>query len=264
MPATRSFTLSSHQQSLREHIQFHFGPGYLTVFLLLILAPASLLAQGDESNESRSSWLEAGLVCGGLVLCQTVDDEINDWTQERRNGDLETFSDVVRPFGGPAVYVPVGAGLYLTGLISGNNKARHAAERVCVSLAFAGLASGGLKYLAGRSRPSSGAPSHQFRPFSKKTSIPSGHTTMAFTLAGALSREIDNHWATAGLHLLAGSVGLSRMIDELHWLSDIVAGALLSHSMISLVYDHVLPGENSGLTTRWTEGGPALAWQAGF
>ncbi|MFH1844643.1 MAG: phosphatase PAP2 family protein [bacterium] len=224
----------------------------------------STAPEDNATKEGISPWLETGLVFGGLVLCQTADDEINDWLQRRRNDKLESFADIVRPFGGPAVYVPVGAGLYLTGLISGNTEARQAAERICLSLTIAGLSSGSLKYLAGRSRPSSGAPSDRFRPFCRLTSFPSGHTTMAFTLAGSISREIDNRWATAGLHLLAGSVGLSRLIDELHWLSDIVAGALLSRYVTSLVYDHVLPGEDSGVTACWTVAGPTLAWCAGF
>jgi membrane-associated phospholipid phosphatase len=65
--------------------------------------------------------------------------------------------------------------------------------------------------------------------------MPSGHTTMAFAFATALSDDIRRPWATVGLSTLAVGVGWSRINDNHHWLSDVAAGAVLGITSAKLV-----------------------------
>lgn len=56
-------------------------------------------------------------------------------------------------------------------------------------------------------------------------SFPSGHTVTAFAVAGSLS--VFYHAEAFTLFFLAASVGASRVILGLHFLNDVLAGALL-------------------------------------
>jgi membrane-associated phospholipid phosphatase len=84
----------------------------------------------------------------------------------------------------------------------------------------------GVKFLTGRERPNSADGAHSFDPFrTGDTSFPSGHTALAFGMATALAAEVPGAWDDVGFLGLATATGLSRINDNRHWLSDVVAGA---------------------------------------
>jgi membrane-associated phospholipid phosphatase len=73
-----------------------------------------------------------------------------------------------------------------------------------------------LKLVANRERPNS----------ANRFSFPSGHTYGAFASATALSYAYG--WKAAVIMFpVATFVGLSRMADDEHWLSDVVGGTFL-------------------------------------
>ena len=71
-------------------------------------------------------------------------------------------------------------------------------------------------------------------------SFPSGHTTAAFAFATIVAHEWD---AVPGVPVLAygmaTAVGLSRMNDNAHWASDVLAGAVIGYvSATAVEYLH--------------------------
>lgn len=62
------------------------------------------------------------------------------------------------------------------------------------------------------------------RPNGKKLSFPSGHTSSAFATAGSVAYSYGP-WAGVPAFAAASYIGLSRVANNAHWLSDIVAGA---------------------------------------
>jgi hypothetical protein len=58
-------------------------------------------------------------------------------------------------------------------------------------------------------------------------SYPSSHTSVSFTLAEVLHQEFKEKsvWISVSGYLLASSVGAMRILNNRHWLSDVVAGA---------------------------------------
>lgn len=88
-----------------------------------------------------------------------------------------------------------------------------------------------LKYAAGRLRPDETAdPDAWFRSGS---SFPSSHASITFAIGGVLaeSGNDDYRWARRVLgYGIATAVAYSRVHDDVHWLSDTVAGAALGLS----------------------------------
>lgn len=62
---------------------------------------------------------------------------------------------------------------------------------------------------------------------SNKHSFPSGHTATAFMTATMLTKEYGHKspWVGIGAYSVASAMGLMRIADNKHWLSDVLAGA---------------------------------------
>ena len=76
------------------------------------------------------------------------------------------------------------------------------------------------------------------RPNGAPQSFPSGHTTLAFTNAGVLYNEFKNTspvLAYSG-YAFAATTGSFRMINNKHWLSDVLTGAGIGIISAELVY----------------------------
>jgi membrane-associated phospholipid phosphatase len=201
------------------------------------VAVAALLAVGTlgrpqpvQSQEphpaSQLHWWQGLVAIGGYAILTTVDDDLQRLAQDNRSGTSNDFASVTRKMGQPEVYGTVALGVLATGLLSRNPKIRDAGVRLTWSLAMTGVITEAVKLAVGRHRPSnSGSDADDFRPFSGQTSAPSGHAAMAFSLATTLSDEIHRPWATAILYTLATGTAWSRVNDNVHWFSDVVAGA---------------------------------------
>jgi hypothetical protein len=77
------------------------------------------------------------------------------------------------------------------------------------------------------------------RPDSKKlTSFPSGHTAQAFAAATFMAREYGhkNIWYSIGAYTVATGVGAMRVMNNRHWISDVLAGAGIGILTTNLAY----------------------------
>ena len=124
-------------------------------------------------------------------------------------------------------------------------------EAITVSTQVTGL----LKGLFGRARPYAAAgDAGDFDlggGFGSATrrSFPSGHTSMAFTLASVVSAETAHRWPRARrvvaplAYAAATGVGLARMYNDKHWASDVALGAAIGTLSGRMVvrYAHARP-----------------------
>ena len=96
-----------------------------------------------------------------------------------------------------------------------------------------------MKYSFGRQRPGNSA-SYQ--------SFPSGHTAVAFATATNLSYSYG--WRAAAVSFpIALFVGASRLADDMHWGSDVVAGAFIGFIIARACSESESPGQlAAGLT----------------
>jgi membrane-associated phospholipid phosphatase len=130
-----------------------------------------------------------------------------------------------------------GAGLYLIGRASKKTRTADLGLHSVEAMVTADLVTTGMKVFFGRARPfADPANNYDFQLFrglkdDKYRSFPSGHATNAFAFASAVSRETEMWWPRSrwyvGTVMYGGAtlVGLSRMYNNQHWASDILAGA---------------------------------------
>ncbi len=232
----------------------------------LCLSSAASATDDIDATPDRPWLLRTAVVIGGAGLLMTLDEGTRDWALDHQTESYETAADVVRPWGEWPAYVPVGVGLTLGGLAAGDDAVKVAGERVVLSIAISAVAEGALKYTLSRRRPTSAEGPDEFEFFGSHSSMPSGHATVAFALAASLAGDIDRTWASAGLYGVATASSLARLIDDMHWLSDLWVGAAVGFFSAEFVTDRILAPHHERRRGRTPElalspSGLALSWR---
>jgi membrane-associated phospholipid phosphatase len=179
----------------------------------------------EPPSRRAVEWYHLGAGLGIVALASLVDDPLRDELQSHRTNFKDDVSGVFRQMGEPEIYGTIGLGTLTVGVITGNDRITRAGGRISGGLLIAAATTTFLKHATGRGRPSHFSDPHRFRPFSGRDSWPSGHATMAFALAASVSDEIRSTPVTVTLYSAATLTGWSRMNDNRHWLSDVLAGA---------------------------------------
>jgi len=167
-----------------------------------------------------------------------------------------------------AFAAPAGAILFYgaQGLFDDDDRAMQTAGMYTEAAAFSLLATGLLKVATGRERPvAPGTNNGQFHPGSfndSRTSFPSGHVALAFSVVGVLSADRDVPWWATPLAALGGSVTMfGRVRDKRHWASDTVAAALIGFGIGRFVGTR---RDGSGFQPMLTSGGAGVQWGTRF
>ena len=136
---------------------------------------------------------------------------------------------------GVALGVPVIMGA--VALIEQDDDLLKNALYIGVSIGVDGVLTYGLKEVTHRPRPYTTYPD-LITPYSTETSLsfPSGHTSLAFATATALSLKYPKWYVIAPTYLWACSVGYSRMNMGMHYPTDVLAGALLGAGSAYVTY----------------------------
>jgi len=149
--------------------------------------------------------------------------------ENQTSGGSSFFSNATK-LGEPQYSIVLGGGIYLAGLFANSHEVRVTGRLVFESLLLAGVSTTVLKSLLGRSRPYMNQGNGEFKFFQQNDdflSMPSGHTTVAFSVASVLASRIDRWWASVGLYGAATLCGISRMYLDRHWFTDVIIGAAI-------------------------------------
>ena len=175
-------------------------------------------------HATPTQWKRAALAAGAIAASAALDETVRDTSRANQGRVADKVAEVVEPFGGRygdrVLY-----GFLLAGAATGNDKAKAVAfDGLVSSLLATKVAAPLLKELVGRDRPNEATGAFEAHGGS---SFPSSHATQAFAIASVVSAHYDSRWVGAGAYGLAALVGASRIHHDAHWLSDVVAGAVI-------------------------------------
>lgn len=181
-------------------------------------------------------WLYTAGVGAILAVTITQDSEIRNAVQDNTGNFSDGLATYVGEPLGNLLYVLPALAITYTGAHYGNNlELKGAAYMGVKATVIGGIAALSLKSLFQRRRPDAGTAANSefwLGPFPIRNddfhSFPSGHTTVAFALATSISEYYkDDIWVALTLYPLATITAWSRVYDDRHWASDVVAGAAL-------------------------------------
>jgi len=162
-------------------------------------------------------WTRFGEGVALILAVHSVDHRL--LRDAQRIGHDQFFHDVT-PFGGgrgeEVTFVMIGAGW-----LTRDQRMLNAGVDALESSTFSSFVTKARKKIARRERPN----------HSDNQSFPSGHATNAFALATAIASDYrDKPVVPIIAYALATSVAVARVHDNVHFPSDVVAGALIGRA----------------------------------
>jgi membrane-associated phospholipid phosphatase len=172
-----------------------------------------------ETTRSFWGWNLVLILAGAgtaLVLSQTdIDKKIQDAL-----GDPENIFTEIGYIGGHGITVSgIAALTYTLGRLTSNEKTITTGKALIEAQILTFSVTGITKLSSGRKRPS-GDKSRI------SSSFPSGHASASFALASVID-VMYGHKIGIPLYAFAGFIGFSRIVDNEHFLSDVLFGAVL-------------------------------------
>ena len=179
---------------------------------------------------NAQDWAVTAAVVGGTAVLFSLDRTARQSAHESISPSADRVFNLGREYGREIYALSLSGGLYAGGLLLKSNDLRTTGRMLFESVAIAGVLNMALKSLIGRSRPQTDEGPFRFRGFQSSlehTSLPSGHTTVAFSVSSILASRLRNRYASIGLYALASVTAGSRVYHDNHWLSDTFLGAAL-------------------------------------
>jgi PAP2 superfamily len=237
--------------SLRKGLQprrsgradLHARVGGLALALLLA-ASASAQLLHTLGNDAKSlatapfhwrkhEWARFGEGVALVAAAYAADPSIQRFVQRNRMHASDQFSTNVMRLGG-GLGQDITIAMIAGGWLAKDDHLRDTGIEALESSVWAsGLVTPALKRIAGRARPIHELGARSWHPFdSTYESFPSGHSTNAWAIATVIAtRYDDNRVVPVIAYAAASSVSFARVDINVHWASDVIAGALIGRAV---------------------------------
>jgi len=188
-------------------------------------------------NWNKTDWFTSISICAATALAMPADQPVSNFFSANQSDFTANFSKyAIEPLGSGLYLLPALGLSFAGGVVTGDKKLQYASFKSAEAWIFAAGATQAAKQLLHRRRPYDSpddpfifeGPGISFT----HTSFPSGHTSTAFAVATVWARVYaDTPWVGVVSYTTAALVGISRMHDQQHWLSDVLAGAAIGYWM---------------------------------
>jgi membrane-associated phospholipid phosphatase len=211
----------------------------LTIKSYFILLGTDLVQEvTGPFHATGKTWIKVGefaVLETGLYFFADKAVQRTTTTFMKENPGLKNTSEFITAFGASyEAYTLAAFGLY--GVIFKSNKVKTTTLLATQSYLAAGAMSYAVKFLGGRQRPNADVPDPNNMVWngpsshSLESSFPSGHTTAAFSAATVFAQEYKDQILIPVIAYSAATlVGISRISQNAHWLTDVFAGAALGY-----------------------------------
>ena len=197
-------------------------------------------------HQTKKEWIHIGMYGASVAALSIIADEPAQRYASRMhdsNNFVSGISGYATSFGGRyELYTLAALGGY--SFISNNKKLQTTSLLATQAYITSGIIESVSKYITGRQRPLYYNPNnpepeptfhgllyslgHNSYNHKISTSFPSGHSTVAFAVAAVFAEQYKNTaWVPAVAYSAASLVALSRITENKHWTTDVVAGATL-------------------------------------
>ena len=217
------------------------------IIAVLCLMPGLAQAQTADTIHTKHSLIDGSdaALAAAFAVATAIAAPGDRWVTRQLQDDarqanrvLNRGAAVFRIVGHPGAII-AGGGLYAGGLLAGDRRVEDLGLHTLESVLLAETLTSAVKIVAGRARPFKSPDNARnfklFRGFKDDDykSFPSGHATAAFALASTVTAETslwwrDSRWIVGPIMYGAATLtGLSRIYNNQHWASDVVAGAAI-------------------------------------
>ncbi|MFD2566488.1 phosphatase PAP2 family protein [Pseudotenacibaculum haliotis] len=188
----------------------------------------------------KKQWNHFLYIAGGTAALYHVDDEVDSWVNGWRGNVPDWLADYGNEYGNPNNNYMITGAVYLTGLLTKDEKLRRTGVLLISSASAAGLLQQVSKRIIGRARPRANRGSDVFDPFHidrvrDYDSFPSGHAMLGFTNAYVIAKQFKSPWIKAGLYTVGSIPGIIRIVDRFHWISDIAFSTVISIFIVEAI-----------------------------
>jgi hypothetical protein len=209
-------------------------------------------------------WLHVGETLALVGVAHQYDDDVRTHFVARMSEPLSgkdphSIRDAL-----PAATIV--AGTWAAAFLAQNSDGYEEGREMLEAAGFSAITTTLFKYTAQRSRPNESTDPNDWR--ASGDSFPSMHTSAAFAIGTVLAESGgDNHrWIRRFLgYGLAGATAYARLHDNVHWLSDTVAGAAVGMATARFVLRRGESRDRSKTVSLLpVEGGLMLSYYATF
>jgi membrane-associated phospholipid phosphatase len=190
---------------------------------------------------SRRGWIFAALGAAlALGVSLWFDTAVQDWIAQHQSPGLRSFMEGVSRAGDWPEHVGLGLVLIAIAWSRGSKNWMRVFAAMILACALAGIVARALKIGTGRARPNVQTEERWTGPqfSSKYNAFPSGHTAASSAFFATL---VFAGWRIgSGLLLIPALIAFSRMYVAAHYLSDVVAAALLGLLVAWFVAERVV------------------------
>lgn len=196
----------------------------------------SQLREGDNRRYLLRAVVPAAALIGtGIYTMQDNGFYSSHDARDLRHKVAPEFSTRVDDY---LMFLPIA---YMYGFNAFSSQNRHEMPRQTALLLASGVLTSAIVW-----------PSKKFtnidRPNGENHAFPSGHTAYAFTIATLVDKEFRHKspWISVGSYTLAGATGVLRVMNNKHWMADVLAGAgvgILSTNTVYWLHDKIFKND---------------------